>query len=81
MDNKWYQMWVSHSSRDIVSIMTHCDPLLQKLGALPRAPNGIPIMDEDGTIELRAFNKMSFEMAKKYLEDQGFSIVREQEND
>lgn len=79
----WYQMWVRHSQKNVnaVSAMKQCDPILQMFGALPCAPNGTPIMEDDGTIEVRAYNKMGFWMAKSYLTEQGFVVEREQEND
>lgn len=60
--------------------MKQCDPILQRFGAVPKAPDGVPIVDPDGTIEVRGYNQLGFRMAKQYLVDQGFIIVREQEN-
>lgn len=76
---EWYQMWVSHKD-NAVEIMKHCDPILQRFGSVPAAPDGIPIL-KNGTIEVRSYNETGFRMAKRYLQDQGFIIEREQENE
>lgn len=79
-NGKWYQMWVKHETGDAIQVMSRCNPILQRLGSLPCAPSGAPIRNKDGTIEVRSYNEMGFRMAKNYLEDQGFTIEREQEN-
>ncbi len=77
---RWYQMWVKHETADVVQKMSYCDPALQQLGSLPCAPDGVPIKNPDGTIEVRSYSQMGFRMAKQYLQSQGFTIEREQEN-
>ena len=78
----WYQCWVSHPSGRVVQIMKHCDPLIQRFGSVPCAPDGIPVQDADGTIEVRNFgSELGFSMTKSFLEDQGFVIEREQVNE
>lgn len=83
--DKWYQVWVKHETADAVAVMKRCDPVIQRFGSLPCAPDGVPIgvpiLNLDGTIEVRSFNEMGFQMTKKYLEDQGFIIDRELENE
>lgn len=79
---QWIQIWVEHPTADAVQVMKHIDPYLQMFGAVPCAPDGIPIKDADNTIEVRAFGGIpSATMAKLVLEDNGFVIVREQVND
>jgi len=82
---EWFQCWVKHNdpSVDQVSLMQRADPILQRFGSLPCAPppDGIPVVEADGTIEVRSFNTVGFDMTKRYLEDQGFEIVKEQTND
>lgn len=78
---KWYQMWVKHETADVVQMMKRCDPVLQGFNSLPCAPDGTPIREADGTVQVRSFNEMGFRMAKSYLKDQGFVIEREQENE
>ena len=81
-DFAWYQFWVRHETPAVaVSVMKRCDPILQRFGAVPCAPNGTPIKEADGTIEVRAYSKGGFEMAKHYLQDQGFSVERVQVNE
>lgn len=77
---KWFQMWVRHEGNTI-EVMKHCDPVLQHLGSIPATSHGVPVQEEDGTIEVRSYNEMGFRMAKNYLKEQGFIIVREQRND
>ena len=79
---KWFQCWVSHPVADAVTIMKHCDPVIQRFGSVPCAPDGTPVRDADGFIEVRNYaNEMGFGMTKSYLQDQGFVIEREQENE
>lgn len=81
--SKWIQLWVKHPTADAVRVMHNIDPLLQRFGALPCAPPpaGIPIMEEDGTIEVRVFSEFALSMVKAFLKDNGFVIEREREND
>lgn len=79
--NKWYQVWVKHETADPIEVMKRCDPVLQRFGSLPCAPDGTPVLNPDRTIEVRSFNEMGFQMTKNYLEDQGFIVDREQENE
>lgn len=79
---KWYQLWVSRPNGQAVELMKRIDPLLQKLGALPCAPDGTPIMNGDGTIEVRVYSGgTGLDIAKKYLADSGFVVERETENE
>ena len=81
MDMRWWQMWVSHPTADAVNMMKHCDPMIQRFGSVPCAPDGIPVRDEDGTIEVRTYgSELGFSMTKSYLQDQGFVIERERAN-
>ena len=78
----WFQCWVKHNDPiNQVSIMQRCDPVIQQFGSLPCAPDGTPVVDTDGSIEVRSFNAVGFSMTKTYLEGQGFTIVRELAND
>lgn len=81
MSDMWYQIWVKHKDSNTVQIMKRCDPVLQSFGSVPCAPEGTPILNMDRTIEVRSYNKAAFSITKKYLEDQGFIIEREQENE
>ncbi len=78
----WFQMWVRHkdSMVDQIAVMKRCDPALQELGCVPNAPDGIPVVQEGGVIEVRGYSEMGFKMSKRYLQGQGFEIIREQEN-
>lgn len=80
--SQWFQCWVKHVDPlvDQIVMMQRCDPILQRFGVLPCAPTGIPEVDSDGTIEVRGYSAMGFNMAKSYLKEQGFDIVREQTN-
>jgi len=81
MDMRWWQMWVSHPKADAVRLMERCDPVIQRFGSVPCAPDGIPVRSADGTIEVRTYgSEMGFRMTKSYLQDQGFVIEREQDN-
>lgn len=80
--DKWYQVWVTHSTTDVaVAIMQRCDPVIQRFTGLVCAPEGASILNDDGTIEVRAYNEHGFRYIKKYLKEQGFTIDREQENE
>ena len=78
---KWFQMWVKHTDPavDQIEKMKRCDPILQGFACLPEAPDGTPVT-HGGVIEVRGYNELGFDMAKKYLQEQGFEIDREQEN-
>lgn len=80
LNDKWYQMWVKHETANPVALMTHCDPILQRFTSAPCAPEGRPVLEGDGTIEVRSYNESGFHLAKRYLKEQGFVIVREKEN-
>ena len=48
---------------------------------MPCAPDGIPIVNADGTIEVRVYSEAMVGVVKNYLKDSGFDVVREQIND
>lgn len=81
ISGKWYQVWVKHETADAVAMMQRCDPIIQRFGSIPCAPDGVPILNPDGTIEVRSFNEMGFRMTKEHLKEQGFTIEHEQENE
>lgn len=83
MSDKWFQFWVRHSDPLVnqIALMKICDPVLQMFTSVPKAPYGTPITDADGTIEIRSYKELGFSMAKQYLIDQGFIIVREVVNE
>jgi hypothetical protein len=64
-----------------VDLMKRCDPVLQRFGAVPHAPDGVPIVDADGTIGVRVYATSMVGIVKNYLTDQGFVIVEEQEHE
>lgn len=80
LSDKWYQMWVKHETANPVALMIRCYRILQRFTSVPCAPEGRPVLEGDGTIEVRSYNESGFHMAKRYLKEQGFVIVREKEN-
>lgn len=79
MNNPWYQIWIKCDG-DVVQKVQACEPILMQFNSLPCAPNGTPVLNKDGTIEIRSYNEVGFRMTKEYLRSQGFSIERETEN-
>lgn len=83
MSDKWIQLWVQLKDGVVanpVDLMKQCDPILQQFGAIPCAPNGVPVRSTHGTIEVRVYSEAMVRMIKNYLSDSGFKIVREQVN-
>ena len=77
---KWYQLWVKNDECHLIlALMKRIDPYLQQFGAVPKAPEGTPLVEPDGTIEVRSYIDPYF--AKLCLDEYGFTIVKEQEND
>jgi hypothetical protein len=84
MSNKWIQLWVQAKDRittDPIALMKRCDSMLQRFGAVPCAPDGVPVRSADGTIEVRVYSESMVGIVKGYLSDSGFEVVREQVND
>lgn len=82
--SKWVQLWAMPSKEttgDAVHMMKICEPLLMRFGAVPCAPDGIPVKSADGSIEVRVYNASAVSLVKRVLEDYGFEVVREKEND
>ena len=77
----WYQLYVRHQI-DTTGVMQRCDPILQRFGALPCAPDGRVISEPDGSVEVRVFSgEFGLNMVKDFLKDQGFTVEREVKND
>lgn len=77
----WYQCWVTHlagTKQALIAAEGH----LRVLGGVPYMPppGNEVVLSQDGTGEIRSYNRTSFGMVKNYLLDRGFVIVREQWN-
>ena len=79
-NTKWHQLWVrGPEGVDPVKLMGRCDPLLQRFGAVPKAPEGVPLLEPDGTIEVRVYGG-GLTLVKRLLEQEyGFTIEREEQ--
>lgn len=75
--SNWYQIYITTERHDELKIMSDADEIVQKVGAMFVAPNGVPLRGDDGTYEVRAFSDMAFKWSQRILKNQfGFEIVR-----
>ena len=84
MSDRWIQLWVQVKdgiTTNPIALMKQCDSMLQRFGAVPCAPDGVPIYSADGTIEVRVYSEPMVGIVKNCLADWGFKVVREQVND
>ena len=82
--SKWIQLYVRHGDGpEQTKIMAGlAEPALMMFGAVPKRPYDEILLEEDGTVQIRAYNPASLPIIRNVLKDNGLKIivVREVEN-
>ena len=80
----WHKLWFKFKDQEAdplttVLVMQNMYPLLQRFGAVPMAPDGVPIQRPDGTFEVRLYGPPIYiSLIESVAADNGFELVRQE---